>query len=493
MTRTSGHILWAVVLGLTVCMSQPGFAHYPFPCSENEKKRAREIEAAQRNDQQGINALVALLADENPRVQTAVLLSLGNLSTSGLDMDGALPVANRLTKGDEKRSLAYLRAAAGAFLILLDKQLTREQKQERLVALSTDHEGTSRRMAIEGLKVIGDKECLPALEKRINDSFGDHDDSFDMKAVARVAFEAWWAITRTDLTPEQQVPILLASLDAAQPFSSRWGDAACDVVEGMGHMAVPILIDTCRSASGNAKAWAARTLADAELREEDVAQVRAIALRDLCSDDEMACRMAPRLANRCLGREDVGLLAGLLRDHSEPMIRNFAVTSLGRLGGQSAIQALRDALKDSNELTRVNVARALAALGKEDGHDVLLEALGSLEIGPRAVSLGAIEFLDRDRARDRVLTLLRAREAEDIDPQAKALAAMAKADLLRELAKMPPDRLAPAIPALKALLRHPEDSVSRRAADILKGIGVALEWRHDMKQRRGWFEVVGDK
>lgn len=266
-----------------------------------------------------------------------------------------------------------------------------------MIELSMAEDGGIRRMAVEGFRAVGGQKCLPALEKRINDPFGDHDDSFDMIAIARVAFGVWWEIKGANLDPEQRVSTIIGSLKAAQPFRSRWADAACDVLENMEYAAVPQLIEAYSGDPGNTKSWAARTLRKPELREKDKERVRAVALGDLRGEDPNDRRMAAYLLERFYEKEDLELFVELLKNHEDPQLRNFAVSRLGDLGGAEAIAALKGALNDEQEYTRVLAARTLAALGQEDGHELLLKSFESLDSAVRNISLGAIQYLNQDQ------------------------------------------------------------------------------------------------
>ncbi len=184
------------VSALAVLVPASSVAHYPFPCSPEEKQKAKQIEAAaEAKSQAAVQTLIDLLGDKNPRVQTAALLGTMRLSTTSLDCT-AVEATARVLK-DSVHTLVS--AAAEATTIVFDKQLTIDARRAQLVKLTQSTEGRDRaatvprgqckegyrrRMAVEALGVVGDHSVLPALEALANDSFGDHDDSFDMQAVA---------------------------------------------------------------------------------------------------------------------------------------------------------------------------------------------------------------------------------------------------------------------------------------------------------------------
>ena len=483
-----------LILGIGLFLSDSVYAHYPFPCTQEEKEKAEKIDQArEQRHQQSVDALIRFLEDENHRVKTAAFLSLIYLSPSGFNMDRAVPIAARLKGGERHRSSAYSIAAAEVFLILQSPALSNERKQDKMIELSSAENGALRRIAIEGLRAFGNQKCLSALAGRINDSFGDHDDSYDMRAVSRIAFEVWWKIKAANTNPDQHISTIIASLEAAQPFSSRWADAACGILEDLGDAAVPQLIEAYSGHPGNIKSWAARTLRKPDLRDQDKNRIRIIALRDLHSKDPNDRRMAAYLLERLYEKEDLDVFVELLKSHEDPQIRNFAVSRLGDLGGDKAITALKEVLahRDEQEHIRILAARSLAALGEKDGHDLLLKSLGSLDTRVRNISLGAIQYLDQDQVCARMLQLLKAIETFDSDDKRqRTLFAYARADLFRYLDKMPVHKLQPAIPTLKSLLKYPEDSIARSSARLLKKLGVALQWKYNTGQRRGWFEVM---
>jgi HEAT repeat protein len=190
-------------------------------------------------------------------------------------------------------------------------------------------------------------------------------------------------------------------------------------------------------------------------------------------------------------KEDIELFVELLASHREPSMRDFAARRLGKLGGPKAIAALKGALVEDEQMqTRVVAAATLAALGQKDGHKLLLESFASLDM-TRNIALGAIEYMDQDQVCARMIELLKAIETFESDNERQRfLFGYAWGDLFRYLNKMPAHKLEPAIPTLKSLLKYPDDSISRRSGTLLKKLGVALEWKYDIGQKRGWYEVM---
>lgn len=58
-----------------------------------------------------------------------------------------------------------------------------------------------------------------------------------------------------------------------------------------------------------------------------------------------------------------------------PEARRKAVDTLGKIGNKFAIPFLRQALKDSDVLVRISVAKALGKMGDSSGIPILIEAL----------------------------------------------------------------------------------------------------------------------
>jgi hypothetical protein len=88
------------------------------------------------------------------------------------------------------------------------------------------------------------------------------------------------------------------------------------------------------------------------------------------------------------GRADVRLLTPYLRDPRWYIVRNIA-SAIGRTGRETAVPALEDILHYPDDRVRVEVIRALIAIGGEDGVAPALNALGdeSPRVRQAAVSL----------------------------------------------------------------------------------------------------------
>ncbi|MHC4170866.1 MAG: HEAT repeat domain-containing protein, partial [Planctomycetota bacterium] len=340
-----------LTLGIALFSCDSAAAHYPFPSSQEERAKASQIEQARKQaDQQGVDILTGLLEDENLRVRTATLISLIYLSPSGFEMERTVAIVNQQGRQEHQRISPYLDAAAEVFLIVQNAALSNDRKQDKLIELSSAEDGAIRRMAVEGLRAYGDTRCMPALAQRVNDSFGGHDDVYDMRGVSLIAFEIWWKIKSANLNPEQQISTIIASLEEAQPFGSGWADEACKILEEMGDAAVPQLIEVYEGKPGNARAWAARTLRKPELRGADRKRVRKIAIGDLHSKEHRYRWTAAYLLERFSEKEDIELFVELLASHREPSMRDFAARRLGKLGGPKAIAALKGALVEGEQM-----------------------------------------------------------------------------------------------------------------------------------------------
>jgi len=463
------------------------FAHYPFPCSQEEKQKAALIDrAVKAPSQASVDSLTALLAHKNPRIQTAATLGLMRLPTRQLDFRSATAAIKGLT--ESKR--AFVKAAAEAALILLHSQTPIKERRVQLVKLTESKEGYRRRMAVEALRAIGDRSVLRGLEALSNDRFGDHDDTYDMKANARVAFEVWWQIRTRGIAEKEKLPVLVQSLRLAEPFWSRWGDAACDLLEKEGEKAAPLLIPLLTGKDRRSKLWAVRTLK--YIGGKDTIDILLdVALKDVDSDDRLVRSVAMDVLVRYPEKRCLRTLVAVLAKSHEPYMRARAATAIGHIDDKSVVGVLRKALSDPEEWVRTQAAAQLARKGLRDGDKILLRSLGSYYIGTRNIALRAMPFIkDQDKLKERLHDLLKKQSGEEqLSQQKRILLSAMRRDVLRELSGWDKESLRRVVPALRALLRS---SVSQPAGRLLKKLGYKLKWRYDTAARRGWYEVVGE-
>ncbi|MFP4057098.1 MAG: HEAT repeat domain-containing protein [Candidatus Brocadiia bacterium] len=471
-----------LVLAALLAAPATSFAHYPFPASEAEKAKADAIQqAVEAATQASVASLTALLDDENPRVQAAALLGILRLSRQPLDFAAPAAAAAKLEDSEH----ALVAAAAEVARILLDKDLGLREQRARLVELTRSQagrhrpaamrrgqckEGFERRMAIEGLKVVGDASVLPALEALADDGFGDHDDTFDMKANARVAFEAWWAIRSAGLDGREKLRTLVATLELGQPFRSRWCDAACERLEAAGDAAVPMLIPIARG-GGRAKLWALRTLRHFRANRDAIDTVLEVCSRDLDSEDPLVRHAAAYALSVLAEKKVLPILAEALATSPDPYVRERAASGLGRIDDQAAVPRLKAALNDPHPAVRTRAAAQLARKGFADGEDILLDALGAPEGSAGHIAVGAMAFInDRDRLVARIAELLHEQPGEkDLGRRQRLLLQEMRHRMLRQLATWDPDTLRPLAPTLRPALRQGPRSAWKQA--VLKKLG----------------------
>lgn len=460
---------------LAVLAPTAGFAHYPFPSSPEEKQKAGQIkQAVEAATQDSLVTLTKLLGDKNPRVRTAALLGIMRLSKSSLNLTAAVDAATGLKDSQQ----AYVSAAAEAALIVLDRQITLEQRRAQLIKLTQSKEGRDRavllprgqckegyqrRMAVEALGVVGDASVLPALEALANDSFGDHDDSFDMRAGARVAFDVWWKIRSERLTEEEKLRVLVGTLRLGEPFGSRWCDAACDEIEKAGGPAVPLLIPLARGKERRSKLWALRTLRHFRSSQEARDTLLNVSTGDLKSENQLVRQVAANTLGELSDDRSLPALSDALARSPDPYVRERAAWGLGRIDDERTVAPLKAALSDTDRRVRTQAAAQLARRGLADGEPILLDALGRWEDMYWSIALGAMKFIkDQDRLTERIVALLQKQPGENqLGERQRILRSQARVRTMSELATWEKKKLRPLAPALEPLLTPQQSILSR--------------------------------
>lgn len=131
------------------------------------------------------------------------------------------------------------------------------------------------------------------------------------------------------------------------------------------------------------------------------------------------------------------LLATLLRQDGEPLVRAAAAVSLGRLGGEASVAALAPALTDSSALVRADVCRGLGMTGADSAVEPLVGALKRDEdVDVRGAAARALGNFRGPRARE---ALLEALEADRLAVRTAAWQALRQATGAK---KLPPERAA---------------------------------------------------
>jgi len=475
-------------LGLLLAALAPAVsvAHYPFPATPEEKEKASQIQRAVQfgtiDLQVSVAALAGMLRDENPRVQTAALLGIMRLANAPLDFAAAITAATGL-KDSKHLSVA---AAAEAVLIVLDKQTPVEKRRAQLVKLTQSKEGRDRavglprgeckegyqrRMAAEALRVIGDASVLPALEALADDSFGERDDSFDLKAGARVAFEAWWAVRSAGLPEEEKLRVVAGALRLGEPYWSRWCDAACRILEDAGEPAVPVLIPLAKGDDRRSKLWAIRILRHIRTSKEARETLLEVCTADLEGEDRLARQSAVHALGELADKRALPALARALARSPDPDVRERAAFALGRTDDEGTVAMLKAALADADPGVKTQAAAQLARKGLPDGEPILLDALGEREGVAGNIAVGAMAFIkDRDRLAERIVELFAKQPGEEqLAERPRILLDEARNRILRELATWDTEKLRPLAPALKPVLAQQPRSGWAQA--VLKKLG----------------------
>ena len=466
---------------LVVTFAGRAAARHPFPASPGERDKARQIlEAVAAGNQNGVKALAELLGDENPRVQTAALVGLLRLSHKELDFAPALARV-RAWRGPRP---PFLRAALSVAEVALNTQTPLMARLGALIELTKSERGFERRMAVEALRgrrahrVPSKDIVLQALAALANDPFADTDADFDGKAVGRLAFEVWWALRSHNVDQDERPPMLLEALRAGEPYASRWGHAACDVLARRGQEAVPLLLPLLGGKDRRSKLWAMRALAD-------IGGAKAIAalqdswIRELDGGGELERDVARR---SLLRHPDWRVLPPVVREavrDDEVYAAWKAVHGLGKLEDDEALPRLREAAQDHREVVRMQAAAQLAHRGQGDGELTILTGLTSgTDIVRLIARWGLPKLPDRKKVHEHVIELLKVKPDEDKLPEkTRDCLQRVRLDLLQDIYAWDRERQdhLPLVYAISDLLEHPR--YAGWAAKILRKLGHKVTWR----------------
>jgi len=444
---------------LAVVIQIHALAHYPFPCSTDEKAKAQTIqEAVNTPRHESVVLLAGLLKDSNNRVRTAALLGLVSLSGSALDLSPAIAEAEQLAQVDN----AFVRAAAETLCLAANTALPIAQRRARLVELTRSEDGHDRRMALEALRQVGNSSILPALEALAEDNFGDHDDSFDMTANSRVAFSVWWSIRSAGLSADEQLQALIGTLSLGEPFRARWCDAACDLIEARGQYAVPFLVPLARGDEKRAKLWALRTLR-AIGGEQAVATLLDVCTRDLDNQDQLVRQSASYCLFVLADERSLPALAQALAENTDASVRERAAAGLGRIDHEQTVSLLRGALADADETVRVRAAWGLARKGVFDGDPLILAAVGQLEGSVGYIAADALGFIHDMRGLSKALDDLfsKQREQAATSERQRILLNGARSRVLRQLETWEGKKLADIETSVRSILDGDSSQLAR--------------------------------
>lgn len=485
------HIKKVIILGFfcfIFLLCSTAFARHPFPSSPDEYQKAEQIKKAIADDNQdSINILLDFLKDDNPRVQTAATLGLGKQAVKDLDIEEAIPILNELQYADKD----YLRAAVKVTLILANQDIDTIKKQEKLIALMEVDDKFMRKMAIRGIKEIGNEKVLPFLPRKANETENYADDSYDVEPVAKVAFEVWWHIKSKSLNEEEErIEWLIDSLNLASPFGSPWGDAACKYLEKIGEPAIPHLLKAFKSKNRQEKLWSGKVLKNinAENIKDSLVET---ALKDLKNSDPVIRHMGMSILIQYGNEENIDLFINLLKN-KHFYVRLATITTLGNLGGEKAVTSLLESLQDKNERVRTEAAYQLAKMGRKEGYETLYSSFGSKDTRVRKISLSALDYIDdNDKAYTKLMNLLEKKADEDkFKEKEKAKLAMIRVDIIQFLSKTGYKKVFPTLSLWKTLLKDDHSSVSRSTANLLRQLGFKVEWIYDSQKKQGSFELV---
>jgi len=457
-----------LLIGLfTWLVPGPGFAHYPFPCSQEEKEVAVRIDKAiQAGNQSSVAMLSALLCHENPRIQTASLMGVMRLSQAELEFG---EVTRAL--GDLKDATSpFVTAAAEATQILLNQGISARKRMAKLIAFTESKQGYRRRMGVEALRQFDDSSVLAALSALANDGFGDHDDRFDMKALARVAFDVWWPLRAKGLSQAERLRILVDTLQLGEPYRSRWCDAACELLEKEGQNTVPLLILLAQHGDRRSKLWARRTLRAIGGRDA-VDPLLACCANDLDSSDTLLRQSAAYTLSQLADKRMLPALGQALKESRDPQVRERVVVAIGRIHDTDTITLLRAALSDTDETVKTQAAAQLARKGCHDGDAILLKALACCDGSPGPIATGAMGFIhDQDQLADRIIEILQAQPSITLRSELdRILFKEVRNRILRELTAWDREKLRPMASALGPVLEKQRNLDWRRR--VLEKLG----------------------
>lgn len=469
-TAKSGFIsrFGVAVIVLLVCfMSASCFAHYPYPLGGEEKAAAEKIKkAVEDKNQDSVATLADSLKDKNPRIKTAALLGVMRISNEKLDFN-EIKTAISEVKPVEHRHGKFLPAAAQSTMILLDKKTPAKERIEKLINQTKSGDGTYRRMAVEALRPLGDKTALKALESLAGDSFGDHDDSFDMRANARVAFDVWWSIRSKSLSKEQKLPVLIDTLKLGKANGSRWCNGACELIKKEGRKAVALLIPVAKDGDRGSKIWARRLIKDIG-RKEGITVSIDFCIPDLDSEDILLRYSAADMIAVFADKRILPQLSGPLKNNPDPMVRQRIAEGIGRIDDKGAVESLKAALNDPDDAVKTQAAAQLSRKGLSDGDSILLKSLDNISGAASHISVRSMSFIsDQDKLLARIVEILKKQpEKEYSTNEKRSFFRYQQTKILRELAGWDEKKLQSMADTLKPVLKELPQSQAVR--NILK-------------------------
>jgi HEAT repeat protein len=277
-------------------------------------------------DPKAVPALIKRLEDSNFNNQEHAAAALAKIG----DPRAVLPLVAHVRAATHHPQARQ--AAAKALIDLADAKAI-----PGLIDALQDKDGSTPRLALEVIAVIGEGRCVPAVIPLLSD--------------ARFAY--WAAITLGALRDPRATDALLHALAEDPKGSNRRTliDALGKIGDGRAAPALLRLLSDPEAESETRNAAAVALKAMAWKPTDDT--LRAQYLIALEQWDDLANLGWERVAQPLLNSLHVKSAKG----------RDKIVTALGAIGGPHAVDALLEALKDEDEFVQDSAARALSKVG----------------------------------------------------------------------------------------------------------------------------------
>jgi len=426
-----------------------------------------------------------LLASENPSIRVHVADSLGNIGPAAApavaDLQKALKDSDEAVRREAARALGNIGPEAKAAI-------------PALVAALNDENGSVTLQAAGALGRMG-PDVVPHLIMVLEDS--------KMQELA--------VMILSDLGPAAK-PAAGALAKLAAGFGKEISEAdyefCREILLTLSHIgpdakeAVPVLMKILADEKHPLRAGTAWALAKIGAKEAAPLLQKALETDDnsrLHVVAPMALMLLEPTNDEYIGLAVPWLIEGL--DHKSPLVRREAAATLVLVGPKAApaVPKLEETLKNPDPAIRSDALSALAAIGPASAGALagILEQLAAPEIPVRysaTYAIGrigvkakeAIPALEKNlQERDDFLQIASAWALVHVDPQRKGLADLCLEPLTRSL-KRPDPRVRnegaltlamlgsaakPALPALQAIAKDPDETVRKSVAEAIKKIG----------------------
>jgi HEAT repeat protein len=396
-----------------------------------------------------IRRLVRGLGTANPGEQLAIALVLGIVggpsAVTGLrgllDVPGtvsevAAAALKRMGADSDVHLREAIRDGSSARRFVLLPVIGRAAATDEIVACLRDDDPTVRALACDALARVGATSSVPALFELLED------------ASPRVVQAAIGAIQ--SLGNSATKPLALA---AAKHANKAVRKSALRILAYFGYTeALPLFLE------------AAKDDEDPRTRDAGLMGLAFLddprALEALLATSRAPLEAARSSAMRALGqcsRRDARIAAYLLTGLKDPgaWVRYYACQALGRLGVESATDAVAKLLQDPAGQVRVAAIEALSHFPNETALDALRLAAEGTEPDVQRAALIGLGIAKRPEG---IAVILKA--AHSADPATRLVAISAIADSASPHA----------LPALSSAARDPDENVRAAAAGFLAGI-----------------------